>query len=80
MPPYTEQQRARLMALLRESKREHLHCDDSFYCCGACRSSDHGLAEGETVGVGWRRDGGGACTCGAAEWNDRVDAELETSQ
>ena len=75
MPPYTEQQRAFLL----ESKREHLHCDDSWYCCGACRHSDHGLVDGESIGEGWHRDGGGKCTCGASEWNSRVDAELKTA-
>ena len=54
----------KLLALLKESKREHTHCDDSWYCCGACRHPDHTLVEI------------GDCTCGAAEWNAKVDKAL----
>ena len=65
----------RLLALLAESKREHDHCDD---CCGACRHSDHGLDEGEHLGEGdfTLSLGPGDCTCGAAEWNAKVNAAL----
>ena len=41
-----------LLELLKESKREHDHCDDCWYCCRACRNSDHGLCEGEHLGDG----------------------------
>lgn len=74
-----------LVALLRESRREHLHCDDSWYCCRACRSSDHMLVEGEHLGHGYDRQphedhGKGLCTCGADAWNARVDAVLSPSE
>ena len=69
-----------LLALLAESKREHAHCeDDAWYCCRACRDPDHGLVAGEHLGEGhdtWPRDHPvvpGVCTCGAAEWNAKVD-------
>jgi hypothetical protein len=67
---------AKLEALLRESKREHYHCDDSWYCCGKCRHPDHVLLDpedyldshgGEAARVG------GVCNCGADAWNKRVD-------
>lgn len=59
-----------LVALLRESRREHHHCDDSWYCCPMCESEDHGRL-GEGPGHHDRK-----CTCGAAAWNARVDAAL----
>ena len=66
-----------LLALLAESKREHDHCDDSWYCCGACRHPDHMLVDGEHVvmipiGVELGVEPG-TCTCGASEWNAKVD-------
>ena len=27
----------KLLELLAESKREHDHCEDAWYCCRACR-------------------------------------------
>ena len=60
-----------LLALLKESKREHEHCDDSWYCCRACRHSDHGLVDGEVLRVP------PDCTCGASEWNAKVDDVLK---
>lgn len=54
-----------LEALLRESKREHLHCDDSYYCCNKCDSPDH-----------YEPSPHEPCTCGADEWNKRVDEAL----
>jgi hypothetical protein len=54
-----------LVALVRESKRRHYHCDDSFYCCPLCDESDHAGAKGTD------------CTCGADDWNARVNAVLE---
>ena len=67
---------AGVLALLAESKREHDHCDDSWYCCGACRHPDHMLVDGEHVGLIPVGGEPGACTCGAAEWNAKVDAAL----
>lgn len=61
-----------LMQVLRESKREHQHCEDSFYCCRRCTSPDHFLLEGETLGGDLTE-----CTCGADAWNARVDAALD---
>ncbi|MCR4301843.1 MAG: hypothetical protein NUV51_09555 [Sulfuricaulis sp.] len=62
----------------RESRRGHYHCDDSWYCCRACRAADHQLADGEHLG----RNGesvlcDGRCTCGADTWNALVDAVLD---
>ena len=67
-----------LVALLREARREHLHCDDdSWYCCRACHAADHGLAEGESLREGERWGTAvGVCTCDADAWNARVDAVL----
>ena len=70
----------KLLELLKESKREHYHCDDSWYCCRACRHPDHMLAEGENIGssvVGGLTFEPGVCTCGASEWNAKVDAALQ---
>lgn len=58
-----------LVALLRESKRKHYHCDDSWYCCPLCLHEDHGWR-------GYKQDDNGVCTCGADEWNARVDEVL----
>src|SRR2546430_2375640 len=67
-----------LMALLQESKREHYHCDDSWYCCGKCTHQDHVLHEGEYLSShgGEAARTSGACNCGADKWNARVDAVL----
>ena len=62
-----------LVALLKESKREHEHCDDCWYCCRACRHPEHQLVDGEHLGAGYVRVDPGECTCGAAEWNAKVD-------
>ena len=74
-----------LVSLLRESKREHYHCDDGWYCCGKClcrcsstaKDHEHFLEDcwpashgGEAARVG------GVCNCGADAWNRRVDAAL----
>ena len=48
----------KLLELLKESKRDHDHCDDSWYCCGACRHPDHMLVEGEHIGLFQHRDSG----------------------
>ena len=74
----TDRKTAKLLELLKESKREHHHCDDSWYCCRACRSSDHVLAEGEHLGAGYESlpFEPGVCTCGAEEWNAKVNAAI----
>lgn len=80
-----------LVALLRESKREHRHCDDSWYCCGKCTSLDHMMCPG---GENHEHDAAcylGAhageaarefmeCNCGADEWNAKVDAALGSAE
>ena len=71
----------KLLALLKESKREHHHCDDVWYCCRACRHPDHMLVEGEHIGDGIIEKTGrsfklGVCECGADEWNAKVDAAM----
>ena len=38
----------KLLELLKESKREHTHCEDVWYCCRACRHN-HMLVEGEHI-------------------------------
>lgn len=65
-----------LVSLLRESKRKHYHCDDSWFCCGKCDSPDHpgGLYSHEG-GSGPDRTRG-VCNCGADTWNARVAAAL----
>ena len=71
-----------VMVLLPKLKREHSHCDDSWYCCRACRHSDHGLYEGEHLGEGHDTKPfvtsfkPGDCTCGAAELNAKADDVL----
>lgn len=67
----------RIVALLRESRREHYHCDDSWLCCRACRSIDHCLRAGEDLGMGAGGPGGDRCDCGADAWNAKVDAALK---
>lgn len=61
---------APLVTLLRESKRLHTHCDDSWYCCGKCTHPDHGELDGHR---GREAD---VCDCGADAWNTKVDAAL----
>lgn len=57
-----------LITLLRESRREHRHCDDSWYCCKKCSAIDHGGLEDVPADA--------MCNCGADAWNARVDAAL----
>lgn len=54
-----------LVLLARDSRRQHYHCDDSYYCCPRCTSDDHGYPSSDKP-----------CDCGADEWNSRVDAVL----
>ena len=68
-----------VLALLEESKREHVHCEDVWYCCRECRHPDHMLIEGEHLGdsiVFGVTFESGVCSCGAAEWNNKVNAML----
>jgi len=64
------------------TRQEHRHCDDSWYCCRACRCEDHGLAPGEHLGRGHDNirgplHGDGICTCGADTHNTAVVALLK---
>lgn len=66
-----------LIALLRESKRMHYHANNSFYCCPKCTDHPH-FTNGDTVGKLWSTSADTQdCTCGADEWNARVDAVLK---
>ena len=76
----------KLLELLKESKREHDHCDDTWYCCRACRHPDHMLADGEHLctylSERWdpsndKNIKDGDCTCGASEWNAKVNDTLK---
>jgi hypothetical protein len=63
-----------LVSLLRESRQQHYHCSDSWFCCGACTCEDHG----ELDSHGGEADRtGGVCNCGASAWNARVDEALK---
>jgi hypothetical protein len=51
--------------------REHYHCDDSWYCCGACVHPDHGeLSSANPDRIP------GKCNCEAEEWNNKVRKAL----
>jgi hypothetical protein len=67
-----------LVALLRESKQEHLHVDDAFYCCPKCTCINTRYEkDGNTEIVEVRAPNGpGLCTCGADAYNAKVDAVL----
>lgn len=70
---------ARLHGLLRESERQHVHCDDSWYCCRSCEHEDHGAGGCGGYYKNKVRPGKlleSACDCGAAQWNARVQAAL----
>lgn len=64
--------------LLREAKRGHYHCDDSWYCCGKCTHPDHSDESEDYLpshaGEASRKSG--VCNCGAEEWNAKIDAAL----
>lgn len=77
---------APLLTLLQESRRSHYHCDDSWYCCGACTHKCDAVEEDpghehdenccvESLVVGHRVQG--VCNCGADAWNARVEAVLQ---
>lgn len=57
---------ATLRQLLLESKQDHYHCEDSWYCCRKCEHPDHGPFSLK-----------GVCDCGADHWNNKVDAALK---
>lgn len=52
--------------VLRESKRAHDTCEDSWYSCGAA-TGDYECSNDSRKG---------ACDCGADAWNAKVDAAL----
>ena len=55
------------------ARRQHYHCDDSWFCCPMCDHPDHpnGVAAAALERVGQRR-----CDCGADALNARVDTIL----
>ena len=57
--------RPEVWELLKESRRGHYYCEDSWYSCP--------LAEG---GCADARQPKAKCNCGASEWNARVEAAL----
>lgn len=67
---------------LELARRPHDHCDDSWYCCPACDSSDHDTNAPEHRGGSYRsrpRDDTPVdvtCHCGADAVNARIDAAL----
>ena len=61
-----------LTSLLIDSKRDHTHCEDSWYCCGKCQAADHLLSADEWLPPNRYRTSG-VCNCGADAWNQRVD-------
>lgn len=71
-----------ILKLLAESRREHHHqeLDEIFGCCPRCdckswaavaRAQDAGELDAEP-----KPNSDGPCTCGADEWNARVDEAL----
>lgn len=67
-----------LVALLREARRPHYHCDDSWYCCGRCQHPDHTWTDHEYLSShdGEAAREAGVCNCGADAWNARIDKVL----
>lgn len=61
-----------LVKALKGSRREHYHCEDSFYCCPRCKHSDHGTNDAGDI---WNPDM--KCICGADELNERIDKVLQ---
>lgn len=71
--------------LLRRSRRGHDHCDDSWYCCGACTheciidETDHEHDNSCYVsshGAPVARVSG-ICNCGADAWNTKINKALD---
>ena len=61
-----------LTTIVRDAQRHHDHCDDYWYCCGACDHPDHdgeppAMRKGQTADI---------CDCGAQAWNDRIEEAL----
>ena len=56
---------AELEKALRESKRSHYYCEDSWYSCPA---HPDGTSDPDRRGK--------PCECGADEWNARIDSLL----
>lgn len=54
-----------VLALLKDSKRGHVYCDDSWY---SCPQAEDGCSDDSK---------GDKCDCGADDWNARVDALLQ---
>lgn len=73
---------APLLSLLRESRRHHYHCDDSWYCCGKCVNPDHSHGEEDYPASheGEAARTAGVCNCGADDWNAKIDAVLQAKQ
>ncbi len=81
-----------LVSLLREAKREHYSCEDTWYCCGKCTCScvsgekdhehDESCYHASHIGSGPAgishpdERASGVCNCGADAWNARIDAVL----
>jgi hypothetical protein len=68
-----------MLDLLKQARREHYHCDDSWYCCGRCTHPDHSRDDEDfpashESGSGNRVSG--VCNCGADEFNAKIDAAL----
>lgn len=62
-----------LMKALRDSKQEHYHCDDSFYCCPQCDCISRGCTPDLEPTP---NNSDKPCTCGADAENARIDAVL----
>ncbi len=65
-----------LIDLVEAFRREHYHCDDSWYCCGKCMHSDHFPTHEEDYPSSHDGRVSGKCDCGADAWNARVDAAM----
>ncbi len=71
----------RLVGLIEELRPGHYHCDDPFYCCGACRDESHMLEEYEHLSdhVGGENPRvGGVCSCGADQRNAQINDILDS--
>jgi len=74
-----------LMQVLRDSRREHYHCEDVYYCCPLCTCAcdndeeDHEHDDSCTIfHIYGDRDGRreNKCNCGADKHNARLDKVL----